>query len=245
VVAAVVCLIAWAYGAGFQQTFETESVLVTTDPLMALNIAVIVFLSVVLGIRLAASMAWEREHRTLEVLLVGPAGWATIVAAKFAAELCVLAVLVAIYATYLIAAQPLGQGVIGVTEVASLATMPVFGLPALALGLLVGASAGSVRGAVILCLTAMVLLAGFELALGLLTAAAPDQLGLSSLYLRAGLEAVAPFLRPVSAIAYLARPIDALVAEAPLARADMFGSLALASGTLVAAVLAGRARGAV
>lgn len=245
VVASVVCLLAWAYGAGFQQTFATESVLVTTDPLMALNIAVVVFLFIVLGLRLTASMAWEREHRTLEVLLIGPAGWGSIVAAKFAAELGVMIMLLVIYALYLLVGQPLGQGVIGLQEVASLAAMPAFGLPTLALGLLVGATASSVRGAVVLFLSLVVLLIAFELALSILTGAGADQLSLFSLYLRASLETIAPILRPVSAMAQLAHPIETLTAQAVLSTTEIASALALTLATLAGAVLAGRLRGAV
>lgn len=245
VVASIVCLIAWAYGAGFQQTFATESVLVTTDPLMALNIAVVVFLSVVLGLRLAASMAWEREHRTLEVLLLGPAGWTSIVAAKFTAELGVLIGLLAVYSLYLLVGQPLGQGVIGLREIGGLAALPAFGLPTLALGLLVGAMVSSVRGAVVLFLVVVVLLVGLELALAALTGTGADQLSLFSLYLRAALEAATPVLRPISAMASLMQPIDALTAQAPLSAFAIASTLALTMATLVCAVLAGRIRGAV
>lgn len=244
VVASIVCLLAWAYGAGFQQTFATESVLVTTDPLMALNIAVVAFLSIVLGLRLAASMAWEREHRTLELLLLGPAGWGAIVAAKFAAELGVLISLLAIYALYLLVGQPLGQGVVSLREVAGLAAVPVFGLPTLALGLLVGTMASSVRGAVVIFLAVVILLIAFELALAILTAAGADQLSLFSLYLRATLETVAPVLRPVSAMAHLALPIEGLTAQASLSAADVASALALTLATLASAVLSGRFRGA-
>ena len=97
-VASATCLMAWVYGAGFFAGFETESVLVTTDPLLALNARVTIFLGVVLGLRLAASMAWEREHRTLEILLIGPAVWGAILGAKFLVEIAVLALLVFVYA---------------------------------------------------------------------------------------------------------------------------------------------------
>ena len=97
-VASTICLMAWLYGAGFLAGFETESVIVTTDPLLALNALVTIFLGVVLALRLAASMAWEREHRTLEILLIGPAVWGAILGAKFLVEIAVLALLVFVYA---------------------------------------------------------------------------------------------------------------------------------------------------
>lgn len=245
VVASVVCLISWAYGAGFQQTFVSESVLVTTDPLMALNIAVVVFLSVVLGLGLAASMAWEREHRTLEVLLVGPVGWGAIIAAKFAAEVAVLILTIVIYAAYLLLAQPLGQGVIGLREVAGLAIIPLFGLPTLALALMVGAFARSVRGAVVLFLVVVAVLMAFELALGVLDATDTAQLSLFALYLRAALEALAPIVRPVSAMAELARPIEAVIAQGQISSMEAAWALVLSLFTLVFANVVGRARGAV
>ena len=56
-VASLICLIAFFYGGGFRRSFETETVLVTTDPLAALNVMVVAVLAGVLGLRLATSTA--------------------------------------------------------------------------------------------------------------------------------------------------------------------------------------------
>jgi hypothetical protein len=244
VVATAVCLMAWVYGAGFQNSFRTESVLVTTDPLMALNILVVAFLALVLGLRLSASLAWEREHRTLEVLLVGPVPWGAVVLAKFGVELCVLALIMAIYWAYLVVAQPLGVGVIGVADTASVALMPLFALPVLALGLLVSAWARSVRGAVVIYLVLVGLLSVFEVAQGILAAQPVDRMSLVALYARAILSAAAPFVQPVSAVGQLALLAEGLTTQTALTGPQALGALLLTAATLLAATALARLRGA-
>jgi ABC-type Na+ efflux pump permease subunit len=243
IIASLLCVIAWVYGAGFQQTFATESVLVTTDPLMTLNILIVVFLSVVLALRLAASFAGEREHRTLEVLLVGPASWGAIVAAKFLAELCVLALLVLVYLAYLLLAQPLGAGVIAPRDTLGLLAMPAFALPVLALGLLVAAWARTVRAAVVTFLAVLGALAAFEVGLGLLEARSPDQIALTELQVRSALETVAPVVAWVSAPGQLAALAKALAQNAAPSGMAALWSLGLTAGTLCAATVLARLRG--
>ncbi len=243
-VASVVCLIAWAYGAGFAQTFETESVLVTTDPLMALNVLVVAFLGIVLGLRLSSSMAREREHRTLEVLVVGPVSFEAIVLAKFLVELCVFAVLISIYVLYLLIAQPLGVGVIGWGEALSVGRMPLHALPTLALGLLVSSLARTVRGAVIVYLVVVAGLGLFEIVLDFLLEQPPDELSLAEAYFRGALQGAAAFLHPVSAIARLADIADALTAQTPMLASKSLLALALTAATLAAASILSRLRGA-
>jgi hypothetical protein len=243
ITASLICVIAWLYGAGFQQTFETESVLVTTDPLMTLNVLIVVFLSVVLALRLAASLAGEREHRTLEVLLVGPASWGEIVAAKFLVELCVMALLVVVYLAYLLLAQPLGAGVIAPRDTLGLLAMPVFALPVLALGLLVAAWARTVRAAVVSLTGVLGLLAAFEVGLWLLEARAPDQIELTELQVRSALEAAAPVLAWVSAPGQLAGLAKALAQNAAPTGAAALWSLGLTACTLGLATAVARLRG--
>ncbi len=243
-VSSLTCLMAWLYGAGFLTSFETESVLVTTDPLMALNSMVVIFLGVVLGLRLAASMAWEREHRTLEVLLIAPVGWGTIIAAKFMVELLVLILLVAIYAVYLLVAQPLGAGVVGARELTGLALIPAFALPVMALGLLTGAGLGSVRGAVVAFLVLVGVLAAIEITHGVLGAQPVDQMSLTGLYVRHALDLADPVLRVLSPAAQLALPVQAIALQAPLSATEAVYAVLQALAILVLAALLGRARGA-
>jgi ABC-type Na+ efflux pump permease subunit len=243
-VASAVCLIAWIYGAGFQRTFETESVLVTTDPLMALDIAIVAFLATVLGLRLSTAVAWEREHGTLEVLLAGPVSWSAVLAAKFLAELGVLVLLVAVYWLYLVIAQPLGAGVIAPADTAGLVMLPVFALPSLALGLLVSAFARGVRGAVVAFLATVVLLAAFEIALAQLTGRPAEEMSLAALYVRATLEAVAPVVGGLSAVAPLAALAEGLVTHTPVAVGDGLAAIGLTAAMIAAAVVLARFRGA-
>jgi ABC-type transport system involved in multi-copper enzyme maturation permease subunit len=243
IIASVICVIAWIYGAGFQQTFATESVLVTTDPLMTLNILIVVFLSVVLALRLAASFAGEREHRTLEVLLVGPASWGAIVAAKFLVELCIMALLVLVYLAYLLLAQPLGAGVIAPRDTLGLLAMPAFALPILALGLLVAAWARTVRAAVVTFMAVLGALVAFEVGLGLLEARAPDQIALTELQVRSALETAAPVVAWVSAPSQLAALAKALAQNAAPSGTAALWSLGLTVGTLCVATALARLRG--
>ncbi len=243
-VAGAVCLIAWVYGAGFAQIFQTESVLVTTDPLMALNVLVVAFLGVVLGLRLSASIAWEREHRTLEVLVVGPVSFEAIVLAKFLVELCVFAVLIAIYVLYLLFAQPLGAGVIGLREALSVGQMPLHALPTLALGLLVSSLARTVRGAVVVYLVVVLCLGLFEIVHGFLLAQPPEELSLTEAHFSAALQRAAAFLDPISAIARLADLADVLTAQTPLIASKTLLALALTFAMLASATILSRLRGA-
>ncbi|WEX08989.1 hypothetical protein [Chelativorans sp. AA-79] len=239
--ASLICAIAWFYGAGFLRSFETESVLVTTDPLAALNVIVVIVLGVVLGLRLAASLAWEREHRTLEVLLVGPVSHEAVVLAKFCVELLLFAALIAAYVAYLLVAQPLGAGVIGLTDAFALGRMPVHALPLLALGLLASAWAYTVRGAVV----AFLVLAMFEVLLGLLGSRPPHELSLTTAYLHSALNVVAVVVDPVSAVARLSDLAQGLTVQTPFALARTLMAVALTLVTLALAVLASRLRGAV
>ena len=244
VVASIICLIAWIYGAGFQQTFVTESVLVTVDPLMALDIIVILFMGIVLGLRLAAGLAWEREHRTLEVLLVGPVTWGSIIAAKFFVEICIMAILMLAYVAYLLLAQPLGASVIALPDTLSIIQMTIFALPTLALGLLVGAWARTVRGAVVAFVIVMGMLLAYELLLVFLQGRPIDQISLSELYLRSGMEAIAPVLSKLSAAGQLTVLIKVLKQDAVLSATMTLWAAALTLLTLALAVMVARLRGA-
>ncbi len=242
--ATLISLMACLYGAGFQNTFQTESVIVTADPLGGLNAAVIAFLGLVLGLRLAGGLSFEREHGTLEVLLVGPVSWSAIVLSKYLAELAVLVGLMALYCLYLLFAQPLGAGVVRPGMLASLAGSVVFVLPLMGLGLLVSAWAASVRGAVVAYLSLVLLLGVHEALIGLLRSMGADEMSLFALYLRAMLESVAPVihaLSPVAGIALLVQGVFTEVAPGPAATA---ASVVLTLVLLLAARLVARMKGA-
>ncbi|WP_207481895.1 ABC transporter permease [Arenibaculum pallidiluteum] len=243
-VASVVCLTAWAYGTGFVKTFETESVLVTTDPLMGLNVVVVTFLGLVLGLRLSSSIAWEREHRTLDVLIAGPVSFEAVLLAKFLVELCVFAALMGSYFLYLLLAQPLGAGVVGFGSALSAGQMTLCALPTLVLGLLVSAWARTVRGAVVAYLILVGLLGLFEIVLGLLRARPPEELSLGAAYLKEVLEGAATILHPVSAVGGLGDLAEALAAQSPLLASHMLSALALTAAGLILATALLRIRGA-
>lgn len=242
--ASLACLLAWLHGGAFARGFATESVLVAVDPLGPLTLGVVAVLALLHGLRLAGGLAWEREHRTLELLLLGPASMTSVILGKLLAEVLLFAAVLAVYAAYLLLAQPLGAGVIEAADVARAALLPVHALPLIALGLLAGARAGTVRGAVAAYL-------GIVLALGLVAGAAawlaaqpPQTMGLAALRLRALLEIAAAALDPVSPVARLADAARALSAEAP--RPALGTVLALVQTVALPAVadLLARRRGA-
>ncbi|WP_256114519.1 ABC transporter permease subunit [Shinella lacus] len=242
-VASALCLMAYVYGSGFARTFETESVVVTADPLAGLNTLVVAFLGLVLGLRLAGSLSWEREHRTLEVLLVGPVPSSVVVLAKYLAELLVLAALVAVYCLYLAAAQPLGAGVTGAGDFAGILENGLFVLPVMAMGLAVSGMTASVRMAVVLYLALVALLATYEVVLGLLRTMPADSMSLFSLYLRALLEAATPLLHALSPVAGIAFLAERLVTQQALPLSQSLGVVVLTAGLLLFACIATRMKG--
>jgi ABC-type transport system involved in multi-copper enzyme maturation permease subunit len=243
-VASAVCLMALLYGTGFQQSFLTETVVVTADPLQVLNVLVVVFVGLVLGLRLASALAWEKEHRTLEVLLVGPVTRGPVVVAKFLAELGVLVLIVAIYWAYLLLGQPLGAEVIGVADTVAIWWLVVMVLPVMALGLLVSAFMASVRGAVVVFLGLAGVLIVFEAVLAWLQLAPPQELSLTLLYLRSGMEKVALVMHLISAVAYLADLARQVADQTALTLRQTVQAAGLTLATLIAAIWVLRARGA-
>jgi len=204
VVATSVCLIAAIVGTGFVNGFATETVLVSVNPLAPVDAFVLVFLGVVLGLRLAAGLSWEREHRTLEILLAGPVRWSTVVVAKFAAELTVFIALLFVYAAYIAIARPLGTAVIDLFALGSLWRMAPLVLPLMGLGLLISAGVASVRLAVTAYLLVLGVLGGIEVAAAWLGAQSPETMALASLHVRAVLDAVRDWVAWVSPLAYAA-----------------------------------------
>lgn len=235
-VATCVCLMAAVYGAGFQRSFETETVLVSSNPLVVLNALVVGLVSLVLGLRLATSLSWEREHRTLEVLLVSPVSQVGVIAAKFLAEVATLIALLGIYFAYLLLAQPMGRGVLGVDTVADLWMTAVFVLPLMAFGLSVSSCLSSVRAAVVSFLVLVVLLCGIEIATQILRVQSPKDLSLTVLYLRSGLETVQIVLSKVSPVAYLSDVALAAADVAVLTVGRAVSALVLTCAILISSV---------
>lgn len=243
-VATVIALMAYAYGSGFQSSFQTESVIVAADPLAGLNVAVVIFLGLVLGLRLAGGLSWEREHGTLEVLLVGPASWSAIVLSKYLVEGIVLVGLITLYCSYLLLAQPLGAGVIHIPAFVSLGVSVIFVLPVMGLGLLVSAWAGSVRGAVVAYLSLVSVMAVYEAMLGLLRGMTADEMSLFALYLRAGLESTAPPVHVLSPVAGVGLLVQRAFEHTTPGLAQIVSSFGLTIILLVAARFTASLKGA-
>jgi ABC-type transport system involved in multi-copper enzyme maturation permease subunit len=241
--ATAACVIAVIYGAAFQSTFETETVLVSSNPLAMLNAVIAVFLALVLGLRLAASLSWEREHQTLEVLLVAPVGARAVLLSKFASELVVLMLIIAIYAVFLSLGQPLGDGVVRWRDIGFLVAIVPCMLPVVALGLLVSSFFSHVRAAVLAYLIAVGALVAYETVLAVLEGAQPQGLSLVQIYLRAGMIGAEQILGRLSAVAPLADLIEAAIHQTVLGWFNLSWSATLTVVTLGLAAETFRVRG--
>lgn len=241
--ATVACVIAVIHGGAFQSAFETETVVVSSNPLAMLNSVIAAFLALVLGLRLAASLSWEREHQTVEVLLVAPVGARAVLLAKFVSELVVLVLIVAIYAAFLVLGQPLGNGVVRWRDMVFLAALVPAMLPVMALALLVSSFLSHVRVAVLAYLIVVGALAAYEIVLAVLQSSQPQDLSLLQIYLRAGLFAVEPIVGHLSAVAPLADLVQAAARQTPMGWLDLVWPAALALVTLGFAAETFRVRG--
>ena len=155
-----------------------------------------------------------------------------------------LVLLMVIYCAYLVLGQPLGAGVIAIADALAVTRLWVFALPVLALGLLVSAWAGTVRGAVVAYLVVAGVLCLYEVTIGYLDAMPVEQMSLSMVYLRATLETVGTVLRPLSPVAWLADLVRGMSSQAAAGWADIARALALTLALLVASVVVARGKGA-
>lgn len=240
IVASAVCLMAANFGGGFQRAFQTETVLISSDPLQFPNAMVLIFAALVMGLRLSTALSWEREHRTLEVLLVGPVGHREIVLAKFFADTCVLVVLLMIYSAYLWFGQPLGAGVISLIDLAGLWQKLLLVLPIMAFGLLISACFSTVRASVICFLAAFGLFAILEVLTVWLSAQLPQDMSLTALYLKRGFEFIQPAMDWTSPLAFLTDLIG--LNDGRVTTTENLAALLMAAVYLTIAVAIGRFR---
>lgn len=202
-VASAICLVAANFGGGFQGAFTTETVLISSDPLLVPNAMVLIFAALVIGLRLSTALSWEREHRTLEVLLVGPVGHRELVIAKFLADASTIVAMFLIYGVYLLLGQPLGAGVLSFQDLIGLWQAVPLVLPVLAFGLLISACFSTVRASVICFLVLLGFFALLEALILWLSVQLPQDMSLTALYLRRGFEFVDPILDWMSPLAFL------------------------------------------
>lgn len=236
VLASAVCGLVALAATAFHKTFETESVAVDAAPLAAANGAVLGFLALALGAQAAASLSWEREHRTMEVLFAGPVSAGALLGGKVMVELATLGLLLLVYSAYCLAVRPVGGG-LEAGQVALFWSKAALVLPGIGLGLLFSALARTVRGAILCFLAAIALLGGVEAAHLWLSARDPNDLSLAVLYARRAVAAASAVLAPVSPASYL---IDAL-RPAPAAPALDLQRIAGAVGLFLAAAAAAAA----
>ena len=198
-----VCAIVAFFAISFHKAFETETVTVAADPLSAVHGIVLASLGLILGIRAAMALSWEREHRTMEVLLSGPVTIVALVSAKLSAELATLIFLNIVYTIYMAIVRPVGDAWL-LHSIVSYWYLSLLILPMIGLGVAVSALVSTVRGAVVtfvvVCL-ALGLVEGFTLWLNGQDA---NDLSLPVLYVRQTLDVVTGWLSIVSPVAYIA-----------------------------------------
>jgi ABC-type transport system involved in multi-copper enzyme maturation permease subunit len=237
--ASAICAMTALLATGFRRTFETETVSVSADPFAPVHGTVLVILGLVIGMRAAISLSWERENRTMDVLLSGPVTASALVAAKLATELVTLVMLGLVYSAYLVLARPIGDLDTALGGAASFWRLSILVLPMIGLGLVISAGARTVRAAVIVFLSVVLGLATLEGASAWLQAQDPNELSLMAVYLRGLLSRATDWLEPVSPVAYLAdlaRTVDAGAAPAivrPVTGVILLFALTCASVLLV------------
>lgn len=240
--ASVACAIAAFFLSAFDATFVTESVAVSADPLAVVHAAVLAFLALVLGIHAATALSWEREHRTLEVLFSGPVTPTAIVGAKLLAELAVLVAIGLVYSAYLALVRPLGSGL---SVSGAFWRLSPLVLPMIALGLVVGAAASTVRAGVITFLALALCLSAVEIVALWLDAQDPNGLSLAALYSRRVLATVVGWISPVSPAAYLADLAKAAGGLGLPSPERLLAALAVSVALLLGAASVTRVRGGV
>lgn len=240
-----ICLVAALFGGAFIQSFDTENVLVSSGPISALNAGIVLFLGLALGIRLTASLVWEREHRTLDVLLAGPTGHSEIIAAKFIAELLVLMLILVIYLLFLIVGQPLGSAVLTLADAGEIAIWSSFIIPVMAFGLLVSALFSSVRAAVVAFLVVITFLGIYEGLVIWLAPLSPTDMSLSMLYLRSGLESVQKATQWLSPVSHICEPVLVYLGRSVSGWTDILAAVTLGVSFLGISVAVSARRGIV
>jgi ABC-type transport system involved in multi-copper enzyme maturation permease subunit len=230
-----VCVIVALFSTEFHRTFETESVAVLTDPFAGVHAIVLIFLAFVLGMRAATALSWEREHRTMEVLLSGPVTGLALVAAKLLAELATLCALNLVYSAYVGGLRPIGGEASAIAGLAAYWRLSILILPMIGLGLLISACVSTVRMAVIAFLLVVLLLSGLAGATLWLNAQDPNDLTLAALYARGILTIVSDWLSQISPVSY-ASDLVRFAAEGGAPSGPRLGA---AVGLLVVLALAG------
>jgi ABC-type transport system involved in multi-copper enzyme maturation permease subunit len=242
--ASAICATTALLATGFRRTFETETISVSADPLAPVHALVLVIMALVLGMRAATSLSWERENRTMDVLLSGPATASALVVAKLATELVTLVMLGLVYSAYLVLARPIGDVDTAFGGAATFWRLSVLVLPMIGLGLVISAGAPNVRAAVVAFLSVVLSLAALEGASAWLEAQDLNELSLTAVYLRGILSRATEWLHPISPIAYLAdlaRNVTGGTAPASFREVTGFVLLLALTG---ASVLLVRTRGA-
>lgn len=243
-VASGMMLIAAFAARSFMASFGTETVAVDAAPLRFVHVAVIVFLALSLGTAAATSLAWEREHRTLDVLLAGPVTAGVLVVAKLATEMATLATLLLSYVLYLAVAQPLASASPGLMATASMWRDAVLALPLIAFGLLVSSLAATVRQAVLVFLVVLVALAAIAIGRLWLAVQDPNDLSLAALALRRGLDVVDQPLAWLSPVGYLVELVKQGVGESVPSASRTLAAVVAAAAAIIGAVVITWRRGA-
>jgi hypothetical protein len=242
---ATVILVITAFAVqSFYRSFETETVQIARDPLLPVHAVVVAALALSFGLRASASVSAERENRTLEVLLAGPVNMMTFVTAKVATELLALISLLVLNATYLLILQPLAGGINVLQGVDNMLRLAVYALPFVGFGLLISSALGSVRTAMIVFTVASLALISLDVYAAWLNVQNPNDLSLSTLYLKAFLQPVSHFLMWVSPASYLVGAVKSAVGVATTPASYPFTALACFFVLVMASCMLAARRGA-
>jgi ABC-type transport system involved in multi-copper enzyme maturation permease subunit len=214
-IATLVALVLTLTVQNYLATFETESVFVAADPAgVPLGFGIIIA-ALYAALSAAASVAGEKEHRTLEVLFCGPVGAGAFVLAKFTRDVVVFISLMCYAALHLamlggVVNIGFGWGTVGTIALAVPMVLPLLGV-----SLFISAAVRRARTAVLLVVIAALLLAAAEAGAQWAAALPPQEQTLAMAYLRELLIHLGQLLSWVSPLAYAARAVGLAAGAAP------------------------------
>ncbi len=205
VIVTAACLLLTFFVVSYLDTVENLAVFVSADPARIPLFFCVAFLALYLGITSSIAISTEREQRTFEVLFYGPVTPVQRLAAIFLRDLSVflLAVLVFVldlWVTSRVTNLSLGPGSLRSAGYSFLLVWPMIGF-----SLLLSSSVRRVRKAVLLFVTVFVVLAGLQIAQGLMYSIPSASASLFLLYVRRALSAFLDIVQWVSPFSYIAR----------------------------------------
>lgn len=216
IVLTVACLLLTFFTVSWLDTVGSLSVLVSTDPARLPLFFCVGFLALYLGLTSSLSISSEREHRTFEVLFYGPVTSSLRIVSIFLRDLSVFLLAEGVFLLDLWVISRLTGISLGPDSLRGVLHSFLLIGPMIGFSLLLSALTRRVRKAVLLFVSVFVILAGLQIASGLLQAVPPSSLSLFLLAVRRALSALLAALRWISPFSYLARLNDPPGTGSPL-----------------------------